>query len=274
MPKKSVMELYLAGAGGNVQPRAKQELRQVTDTFSQPQEKRPPQFQLDEEDSWPQDAATASAYSEAHEERMREKMAMIDELGKHGTGRTFGAEDSMRSVELEFNRQRVEKEAESGVIFMKQMLKMGLQGIEMGNNRFGPWLQLDGFAEEASKDDEKYDAPLERIYLRIFRHGQMSPWVELAMLIGGSAFMCHMKNTMLNNAKKDDDDQKQGGKADELGARDDDDAKSTVSSSSSASAPPLPKRRGPARQADRPRKKMRRMSFKPQLATVEEDSEE
>lgn len=267
MPKKSVMELYLAGAGGNVKPRAKQELRQVTDTFSHPQEQPPPQFTLDEDDeSWPQDPDRASAYQEAHEERDREKMAMIDEMGKHGTGRTFGAEDSMRSVELQFNRERVEREAESGVIFMKQMLKMGLQGIEMGNNRFGPWLQLDGFAEEASKDDEKYDAPLERIYLRIFRHGQMSPWVELAMLIGGSAFMCHMKNTMLNKAKA----RKDGGKKEE---EEDDDAKSTVSEASS-SAPPPPKRRRLARQSDRPKKKMRRMSFKPQLATVEEDSEE
>lgn len=257
------MELYLAGAGGNVQPRAKQELRHVTDTFSQPHEKPPPVFPQDEDDSWPQDAQTASAYNEAHQERTREKMAMIDELDKRDTGRTFGQESSMRSVELEFNRERVQQEAQSGVIFMKQMLKMGLKGIEMGNNRFGPWLQLDGFAEEASKDDEKYDAPLERIYLRIFRHGQMSPWVELAMLIGGSAFMCHMKNTMLNKVKKKGEDEE--GKDD-----DDDDSKSTVSSKSSA-APP---KRRPSRPSDRPKKKMRRMSFKPQLSTVDEDDSE
>ena len=260
------MELYLAGAGGNVKPRAKQDLKQVTDTFSQPQENPPPIFPDDDDDSWPNDVETASAYNEAHEERTREKMAMVEELGKRDTGRTFGVEDSMRSVELEFNRERVEREAQSGVIFMKQMLKMGLQGIEMGNNRFGPWLQLDGFAEEASKDDEKYDSPLERIYLRIFRHGQMSPWAELAMLIGGSAFMCHMKNTMLNKAKK------KAEQADEDSKDDVNDDAFDARSTSSTSVPT--QKRKPPRAQDRPKKKMRRMNFKPQLATVEEDSEE
>lgn len=243
MPKKSVMELYLAGAGGNVQPRAKQELRHVTDTYSQPVENPPPVFPHEDEDSIA--SAVASAYEEAHEERTREKMAMIDEMEKGGGQRAFGPEDSMRSVELEFNRQRVAAEAKSGVVFMKQMLKMGLQGIEMGNNRFGPWLQLDGFAEEASKDDEKYDAPLERIYMRIFRHGQISPYIELAMLIGGSAFMCHLKNTMAKKA--------------ELAAE-------------KAQQEEAPASREPKAE-DRPRKRMRRMSFKPQLDTVDEETE-
>jgi hypothetical protein len=80
---------------------------------------------------------------------------------------------------------------------MKNLLQMLFTGIEMGNARFGPWLELQGWSKTATRDMSKYDGPLTRIYQRIWRHGSINPFVELGMLVGGSMIMYHAQNKML-----------------------------------------------------------------------------
>lgn len=230
-PRKSAMELFLAGANPRrTKSKAKQDLKHVTDSTMEAVQKPPKRrkvvdegvnslsfvgasagslsaYRHDQTPSPQRSMRRSAAYQKAREERHQEKIAMIRELERTArpTARVFDQDSSMRSVELEFNRQKVEADTRSATVFMKNILIMLFTGIEMVNTRFGPWLELDGWGRHCQKDMDKYDAPLSRIYQRIFRHGSINPFVELGMLVGGSLIMYHAQQKMLNSrrAKKD-----------------------------------------------------------------------
>lgn len=115
--------------------------------------------------------------------------------------RRFTTADSFEDVELEYNRQKIASDTMESVDFLSNCLKMGLSGAEMINARFGPWLALDGFAEETCSDMKKFRPALARIYKRVWRRGCMNPWIELLMLIGGGVFMFHFKSKILGHVR-------------------------------------------------------------------------
>ena len=80
------------------------------------------------------------------------------------------------------------------VAFMRDMMRIVINGIEIGNSRFGPFLSIDGWAESVTQDMTKYEHPLERIYKRYWRKTQMSPVMELAWLLVGSMVAWHFKS--------------------------------------------------------------------------------
>jgi len=211
------MELFLAGANpARTKGRAKHDLRNVTDTM----ENAPPSKRrrvLDEgvgsasfgTVSGSATSQRPSVYERARQERQQEKIAMIREMERSarprpgGPSRIFDQDSSMRSVELEFNRQKVAADTANATVFMKNILMMLFTGIEMANKRFGPWLELNGWSGSCQRDMDKYDAPLSRIYARIFRHGSINPFLELGMLVGGSLIMYHAQQKMLNPTSRD-----------------------------------------------------------------------
>jgi hypothetical protein len=83
---------------------------------------------------------------------------------------------------------------------MKEMMKMILTGIEIVNEKFGPILQLKGWAQSVTSDMSRYDRCLRALYHRYFRKKQMNPIMELMWLIVGSAAMWHMQNKFLGGA--------------------------------------------------------------------------
>ena len=114
--------------------------------------------------------------------------------------RKFTTADRHADIELEYNRLKIAADTTESVNFMSNCLKMGVSGVEMLNSRFGPWLSIDGFADEACADMAKYRPALTRIYKRVWRRGCMNPWVELLMLLGGGVLMFHFKSKLLGRA--------------------------------------------------------------------------
>lgn len=104
--------------------------------------------------------------------------------------------DSHESIEFEYNRLKIVTDTDQSVNFMSGALKMGLTGLELANNKFGPWLQLDGFSEETTRDMNRYKPALGRIYKQVWRKGTVNPFVELLFLLGGSMVMFHVRNKM------------------------------------------------------------------------------
>jgi hypothetical protein len=78
---------------------------------------------------------------------------------------------------------------------MSDAMRLGLNGIELLNQRFGPILQLDGWSSELTRGGmQRFQGPLARIYKRIFRRGSPSPFIELAFIIFGSMAMHHLRH--------------------------------------------------------------------------------
>lgn len=108
--------------------------------------------------------------------------------------RNFTMDDSLAEMEFEMQKQQNNTTTRQHVAFMRDMLKIGINGLEIANTRFGPFLSIDGWAESVTSDMSKYEPPLEKLYRRYYRRSQMSPIMELAWLLIGSMAAFHFKN--------------------------------------------------------------------------------
>ena len=99
---------------------------------------------------------------------------------------------SLDEIRNEYERVRNEIQTERSVGFFKRMLLLGVQGIEMMNNRFDPLgVDLDGWSEAMgySMENQEYDEVMAELYEKYKGRGQMSPEVKLIFMIISSATM-------------------------------------------------------------------------------------
>lgn len=110
--------------------------------------------------------------------------------------REFGMKDSLTELEFEVQKQSSILSTTSAVANMRDMMRIGFNGVEMCNSKFGPFLCLDGWAESITSDMKRFDGALEKLYKRYWRKQQMSPIMELGMIILGSLAMHHFKTKL------------------------------------------------------------------------------
>lgn len=104
----------------------------------------------------------------------------------------FDMSNSLEDIRNEYERIRVNMENERMVKFCKQMLLMGVQGVEMLNNKFDPMgVDLDGWSESMgySMEQQDYDEVISELYEKYKGKGQMAPELKLVLMIIGSAAM-------------------------------------------------------------------------------------
>jgi len=110
--------------------------------------------------------------------------------------RDFSMADSLNELEFELQKQTSMQNTTSAVQNMKDVLRLGLNGVELANAKLGPFLCIEGWAESITGDMKRFDAPLEKLYKRYWRKASMSPIMELGMIILGSLAMHHFKTKM------------------------------------------------------------------------------
>lgn len=135
------------------------------------------------------------------DERMEKQGYLIELRRMQARGvclsRQFGEDDSIAELEFEVAKQNAAVSTENSVSFMRDMMRLVITGLEIGNNKLGPFLSIDGWAEATTQDMHRYDNALERIHRRYFRKQQMSPIMEMAWLLLGSLAMWHFKSKFL-----------------------------------------------------------------------------
>jgi len=100
--------------------------------------------------------------------------------------------NSLDEIRNEYERVRNEIQNERSVAFFKRMLLLGVQGVEMMNNKFDPLgVDLDGWSEAMgySMENQEYDEVMSELYEKYKGHGQMSPELRLIFMIISSATM-------------------------------------------------------------------------------------
>jgi hypothetical protein len=135
------------------------------------------------------------------ERQYQERQALLHELRRlemSGVKLTkeFTMADSIESMEFELERHNMASETSTNVDMMSDGIKMVLSAIEMMNRKYGKGVvNLNGWSSNLTKDMHRFRGPLSRIYKRVWRRGMRpSPFVELGMLILGSAFVHHFSN--------------------------------------------------------------------------------
>jgi hypothetical protein len=107
--------------------------------------------------------------------------------------RHFTMDDALGDMTFEINRIRSNGMASEAAVMATAGLGMVLKGLEAANKQWGPVLHLDGWSDTVASNQSTYKSVFTRLYRKHFSKGaQMSPEVQLAMMVGGSAVMTHV----------------------------------------------------------------------------------
>jgi len=100
-----------------------------------------------------------------------------------------------------------ERERQNSIKFQGKMLMMAVTGLEFLNNRVNPFdLQLDGWAESINENITDYDEVFSQLHEKYSGKANVAPELKLLFMLGGSAVMLHMTNTMFKSAMPGMDD--------------------------------------------------------------------
>lgn len=102
----------------------------------------------------------------------------------------FDMNNSLEEIKNEYERVTNAIKVDRSVRFLKRMLLLGVQGIEMLNSKFDPLgVDLDGWGEAMSynMETQDYDEVMAELYEKYKSAGNMSPELKLILMIVSSA---------------------------------------------------------------------------------------
>ena len=106
--------------------------------------------------------------------------------------------EDMRNEYLKLKKQR---EIENSVKFQRKVMMAAITGMEFLNNKFDPFdIKLDGWSESVNENINDFDEVFEELYEKYGGKSDVAPELRLLMMLGGSAFMFHLTNTMFKTS--------------------------------------------------------------------------
>lgn len=132
-----------------------------------------------------------------------EFLYQFDRMEKKGfkVPKKFTMESSLSEMKAEYERLKKDKEVDASIAFQRKMLLAMTTGLEFMNNRFDPFdVKLDGWSENIHESIDDYDDVFEELHNKYKSKSKMSPEIKLLMMVGGSAFMFHLTNSMFKTS--------------------------------------------------------------------------
>jgi hypothetical protein len=109
----------------------------------------------------------------------------------------FTLASSYDEMKLELDRLKRDREIDQSVKFQRKVILTVVTGVELLNNKFDPLgARLDGWSENVNDTIDDYDEVFEELHEKYKGKAKMAPELKLMFMLGGSAFMFHMTNTM------------------------------------------------------------------------------
>ncbi|QOI90290.1 hypothetical protein QKU58_gp041 [Pyramimonas orientalis virus] len=145
-------------------------------------------------------------HEKSKEEINNEKTELLyqfDRMEKKGfkIPKRFCMESSLDEMKAEFERIKKDKEVDTSVAFQRKMMLAFTTGVEFLNNKFDPFdVKLDGWSENIHESIDDYDEVFEELHSKYSSKSKMSPEMKLIMMMGGSAFMFHLTNSMFKSS--------------------------------------------------------------------------
>jgi hypothetical protein len=107
----------------------------------------------------------------------------------------------IEEIRTEYKRMTYSIEVERSIKFQRRMLVACVTGLEFLNDKFDPFdLELNGWSQNTMENVEDYDGVFEELYNKYKTKVQVAPEVKLIMMVGGSAMMFHLTNSMFKAA--------------------------------------------------------------------------
>lgn len=180
------------------------------DAFVNPNKKTPTSYEneieddVDEQGDYyePQPAQPSDGYKTIEDEKgdLLNKLARLQKKG-FCQGRKFGPHSDIEELRTEYKRIMYSIEAEQSIKFQRRILIACVTGIEFLNKRYDPFdIHLDGWSENMMENVGDYDGIFEELYAKYREKVAVAPEIKLILMVGGSAMMFHLTNSMFKSA--------------------------------------------------------------------------
>ena len=150
----------------------------------------------------PQEEQPSKGYSSVDEE----KADLINKLGRlekkgFAVNKRLNAYSNVEELRTEVKRITYSIDVEQSIRFSRRMLVACVTGLEFLNKRYNPFeIQLEGWSESIMENVDDYDGVFEELYVKYRSKVNVAPEVKLIMMLGGSAMMFHLTNSMFKSA--------------------------------------------------------------------------
>lgn len=137
------------------------------------------------------------------EDEKADLLNKLSRLQKKGfsPNKKFGVFSDIEELRTEYKRITYGIEAEQSIKFQRRMLMACVTGLEFMNKRYDPFdLHLDGWSESMMENLDDYDGVFEELYAKYRDKVAVAPEIKLVMMVGGSAMMFHLTNSMFKAA--------------------------------------------------------------------------
>jgi hypothetical protein len=134
-----------------------------------------------------------------------EKADLVNKLGrleKKGftVNKRLNAYSPIDELRNEVKRITYSIDVDKSVKFARRMLIACTTGLEFMNKKYNPFeIQLEGWSENVMENVDDYDEVFEELYVKYRTKMHVAPEVKLIMMLGGSAMMFHLTNSMFKS---------------------------------------------------------------------------
>jgi hypothetical protein len=203
------------------QPRPQMQHQEAMDAFVNPNKQSAPSApQMDEEIDYGEDEpmffddepmggggmAQEEQPSKGYSSIDEEKADLINKLGRlekkgFAVNKRLNAYSNIEELRSEVKRITYSIDVEQSIRFSRRMLVACVTGLEFLNKRYNPFeIQLEGWSESVMENVDDYDGVFEELYVKYRSKVNVAPEVKLIMMLGGSAMMFHLTNSMFKSA--------------------------------------------------------------------------
>ena len=199
------------------QQRPVMQQQEEIDAFANPSKQaappRPPAEEIDygEAEPYYDDEDDAPAYVEEQpskgytsvDEEKADLLNKLNRLEKKGVSvnKRLNMYSGIDEIRTEVKRITYGIEVDQSIKFSRRMLVACVTGLEFLNKRYNPFeIQLEGWSESVMESVEDYDTVFEELYVKYRNKVNVAPEVKLIMMLGGSAMMFHLTNSMFKAA--------------------------------------------------------------------------
>jgi hypothetical protein len=187
------------------------------DAFANPGKQSAPPRQMAEEidygdqEPYYDDEDDAPVYTEEQptkgytsiDEEKADLLNKLNRLDKKGVSvnKRLNMYSGIDDIRTEVKRITYGIEVDQSIKFSRRMLVACVTGLEFLNKRYNPFeIQLEGWSESVMEGVEDYDTVFEELYVKYRNKVNVAPEVKLIMMLGGSAMMFHLTNSMFKAA--------------------------------------------------------------------------
>ena len=160
------------------------------------------EVELDDEEEYEEDDLEDASFEEIQKEK-QELLFKLNRLQHSGSklSRQFTMDSKIEDIRSEYRTLKKQKELQKSMKFSREMLMACIGGIEFLNNKFDPLdVKLDGWSESIMENIDNYDEVFEELYDKYNEKVDIAPEIRLIMMVGGSAFMYHLTNSLFKSA--------------------------------------------------------------------------